>query len=153
MKKYCIIGVLIVSVLGTLFHFGYTLLPIFIFPKNESIFEHTKLILFPFLLYLFASLPFYKESRETLFSNFVFAIICSIMFIIIFYYTYSGVLGKNIDFINIVLYYLGVIFGFIIIYKKKTPLDFSNSIIFMIILIILTVTFTYYPLDIPFFAG
>lgn len=153
MKKYCIIGVLIVSVLGTLFHFGYTLLPIFIFPKNESIFEHTKLILFPFLLYLFASLPFYKESRETLFSNFVFAIICSIMFIIIFYYTYSGVLGKNIDFINIVLYYLGVIFGFIIIYKKKTPLDFSNSIIFIIILIILTVTFTYYPLDIPFFAG
>ncbi len=153
MKKYCIIGVLIVSVLGTLFHFGYTLLPIFIFPKNESIFEHTKLILFPFLLYLFASLPFYKENRETLFSNFVFAIICSIMFIIIFYYTYSGVLGKNIDFINIVLYYLGVIFGFIIIYKKKTPLDFSNSIIFIIILIILTVTFTYYPLDIPFFAG
>lgn len=75
------------------------------------------------------------------------------MFIIIFYYTYSGVLGKNIDFINIVLYYLGVIFGFIIIYKKKTPLDFSNSIIFIIILIILTVTFTYYPLDIPFFAG
>lgn len=153
MKKYCIIGVLIVSVLGTLFHFGYALLPIFIFPKNESIFEHTKLILFPFLLYLFASLPFYKENRETLFSNFVFAIICSIMFIIIFYYTYSGVLGKNIDFINIVLYYLGVIFGFIIIYKKKTPLDFSNSIIFIIILIILTVTFTYYPLDIPFFAG
>lgn len=153
MKKYCIIGVLIVSVLGTLFHFGYTLLPIFIFPKNESIFEHTKLILFPFLLYLFASLPFYKENRETLFSNFVFAIICSIMFIIIFYYTYSGVLGKNIDFINIVLYYLGVIFGFIIIYKKKTPLDFSNSIIFIIILIILMVTFTYYPLDIPFFAG
>lgn len=48
MKKYCIIGVLIVSVLGTLFHFGYTLLEIFIIPKNESIFEHTKLILFLF---------------------------------------------------------------------------------------------------------
>ncbi|MDE5715524.1 MAG: hypothetical protein K2I42_05260 [Anaeroplasmataceae bacterium] len=153
MKKLCIIGVLIVSVLGTLFHFGYSIVPIFIFPKNESIFEHTKLIVFPFLIYFFACLPFYKENKETLFSSFVFAIIVSTIFTVVSYYTYSGVLGKNIDVINIIIYYISVILGFILIYKKKIPIGFSNSIIFLIIILILTITFTYYPLNISFFIG
>ncbi len=153
MKKLTVIGVLTVSALGTLFHFMYEWIPIFFFPRNESIFEHTKLLLFPFLLYLGACLPFYKEDKKRLVSSFIFAIFVSIAFIIVAYYTYSGFLGFNVDAVNIILFYLAVLLGFFFIYKKMTPIGFSNGIIFLMILIILTVVFSYYPPDLSFFRG
>ncbi|MDE6660891.1 MAG: hypothetical protein K2J93_03580, partial [Anaeroplasmataceae bacterium] len=120
MKKLTIIGVLVVSILGTLFHFMYKWIPLFIFPMNESIFEHCKLILFPFIIYYLCCLFFYKEDKSRLFSSFVSAILVAIGIIITGYYTYSGILGFDVDAVNIILYYVAVIVGFVLIYKKKT---------------------------------
>ncbi|MDE7263448.1 MAG: hypothetical protein K2N64_02135 [Anaeroplasmataceae bacterium] len=151
MKKYAIIGALVVSVLGTLFHFLGDWIPIILFPMNESIFEHMKLVLFPFLLYFFGSLPFLKANRMDVFSSFVSAILLSMGIIILSYYTYSGMLGWNVDAINIIIYYVAVLAGFILIYKKKTLFSFSNSVIFLLILFVFVVTFSYYPPNISFF--
>lgn len=151
MKKFVIIGVLIVSGVGTLFHFLGDWIPIFLFPMNESIFEHLKLILFPFFLYFFCSLPFLKENRMEIFSSFVSAVVLSMGIIVLSYYTYSGILGWNIDAVNIILYYLAVLVGFIWIYKKKTLFSFSNSVIFLLILFVLVLAFSYYPPSISFF--
>ncbi len=140
-----------VSILGTLFHFAYDFIPIFFFPKNESIFEHTKLILFPFLIYGFSSLPFIKESRREYFASFISAIFISILFTIVSYYTYSGFIGSNIDVVNIILYYVSVLIGFYFIYKKKILMSFYNSIIYLIILLVLVIVFTYYPPELAFF--
>ena len=98
-------------------------------------------------------LPFYKEDKKRLVSSFIFAIFVSIAFIIVAYYTYSGFLGFNVDAVNIILFYLAVLLGFFFIYKKMTPIGFSNGIIFLMILIILTVVFSYYPPDLSFFRG
>lgn len=153
MKKLTIIGVLVVSALGTLFHFIYQWIPIFIFPSSESIFEHMKLIVFPFLFYFVGCLFFYKGDKANLFSSFITAILTSILCVIVFYYTYSGFIGKNIDVVNIIIYYVSVILGFIWIYKKKTLVSFSNSIIFLLILFILITVFSFYPPDLSFFKG
>lgn len=153
MKKLTIIGVLVVSILGTLFHFLYEWIPIFIFPMNESIFEHCKLILFPFIIYYFCCLPFYKEDKGVLFSSFISAILVSIMIIITFYYTYSGILGYDVDGVNICLYYIAVFIGFILIYKKKTFVSFSNSVVFLLIILILFTLFSFYPPNLGFFKG
>lgn len=151
MKKLTIIGVLVVSALGTLFHFIYQWFPIFIFPSSESIFEHMKLIIFPFMLYLLGCLIFYKGDKENLFSSFVSAIFTSMLCVIILYYTYSGFIGKQIDVVNIIIYYVSIIVGFIWIYKKKTLISFSNSIIFLLLLFILIIVFSYYPPNLSFF--
>ena len=153
MKKLCLIGVLIVSALGTLFHFAYDYVPLFIFPLNESIFEHTKLTIFPYLFYLIFALIFIKEERMRLFSSFFTAIIVSTVFIVVFYYTYSGILGFGVDWLNILSYYVSILIGFIIIYKKMTLASFSNSVIFLIILLILVGVFTYFPANIAFFKN
>lgn len=153
MKKLTILGVLVVSALGTLFHFTYQWVPIFIFPSNESIFEHMKLIVFPFLLYFLGCLFFYKGDKASLFSSFVSAILTSILVVIVSYYTYSGFIGKNIDVVNIILYYVSILVGFIWIYKKKTLVSFSNSIIFLLVLFILVVVFSFYPPNLSFFRG
>ncbi|MDE6584308.1 MAG: hypothetical protein K2K15_02800 [Anaeroplasmataceae bacterium] len=151
MKKLAIIGFLSVSALGTLFHFMYEWLPIFIFPSNESIFEHMKLVLFPFLLFIAAVLPFYKEDKGVLFSSCVTAIFISMAAIVISYYVYSGFLGFNVDAVNIILFYAGILAGFYFIYKKKTLISVSNSVIFLLIALILVVVFSFYPPDLGFF--
>lgn len=153
MKKLSIIGVLVVFALGTLFHFLYKWAPLFIFPMNESIFEHCKLILFPFLIYMCCCLPFYKEDKDKLFSSFISAILISIIVVIMVYYTYSGILGYEIEAVNIGLYYIAVSIGFFCIYKKKTLISFSNSIVFLIILLILFILFSFYPPNLDFFKG
>ena len=150
MKKLTIIGFLSVSALGTLFHFMYEWLPIFIFPINESIFEHMKLVLFPFLLFIAATLPFYKD-KGVLFSSSVTAIFVSMACIVVSYYVYSGFLGFNVDAVNIILYYVGILVGFYFIYKKKTLISVSNSVIFLLIALILVVVFSFYPPDLGFF--
>lgn len=153
MKKLTIIGVLVVSALGTLFHFMYEWVPIFIFPSNESIFEHMKLIVFPFILYCLCCMPFYKEDRGQLFSFFVSAIFVSMSIVIVSYYTYSGFIGRNIDVVNILLYFVAIIVGFVLIYKKKTLVSFSNSVIFLIILCALITMFSFYPPSLSFFKA
>ena len=120
MKKISVIGFIVVGVLGALFHFAYEYVPLFIFPRNESIFEHTKLIIFPMLFYYLGLLFIRKIDKKRLFSSFITAILLGIGIIVVGYYTYSGIIGDNIDFINISLYYVAILCGFIVIYKEKT---------------------------------
>lgn len=153
MKKYIMIGVLVVSALGTLFHFLYRWVPILIFPSSESIFEHLKLVVFPFLVFYFLSVPFYKEDRFALFSSFVTAIFLSMAFIVISYYTYSGILGYSIEAVDSIIYYVSIVLGFIGIYKKKTLMSNSNSVVFLLICILLIFVFSFYPPQISFFRS
>lgn len=151
MKKEALFGVFMVCAMGTLFHFIYEWIPIFVFPQNESIFEHTKLVVFPFILYGTYYLIRYKEDRRASFSSLISAMVISIIIIITGYYTYSGFIGKNIDAVNIILYYIGVIAGFLFFYKKKTLFSFHNSIIYFIIIFIMIVVWSYFPPDLAFF--
>ena len=72
-------------------------------------------------------------------------------FVIVSYYTYSGFIGKNIDAVNIILYFIGVAIGFVLIYKKKTLFSFSNSVIFLFILLTLVTLFSFLPPNLSFF--
>ncbi len=153
LKKITILGILFVSLLGTAFHFLYPYIPIFIFPKNESIFEHLKLLFYPFLIYGVISLFFVKENKKEYFSNLIAGMMISILFTVVAYYSYSGIIGKNIDVVNIIIFIVAVILGFGTAYFKKIPLGFSNSIIYMLIILILLVVWTYYPPSLAFFRG
>lgn len=153
MKKEALFGVLMVCAIGTLFHFIYNWIPIFIFPQNESIFEHTKLVIFPFIIYGIYYLIRNKQDRRITFSSLISAIFVAIAIIVMGYYTYSGFIGKNIDAVNIILYYIGVIGGFLVFYKKKTLFSFYNSIIYCMILFIMIVVWSYFPPDLAFFLS
>lgn len=152
MKKISIIGFFVVSFMGVLFHFAYQYLPIIIFPKNESIFEHIKLVVIPMSIYL-VILLFISDNKIELFNSFITAILVEVLILVGGYYTYSGMIGENIDFVNIALFFIVVLSGFIIIYKKKTLFDLTNSVAVILIIYVLLVVFSLYPLDIPFFIS
>ncbi len=116
MKKLIIweiIGALFVAVAGTLLHFtyewsGYQLGVGFIAPVNESVWEHLKLLYFPSVL--FACAEYSLHGRK--FSGFLYAkslgILMGLAFIIVFYFTYSGILGRNYLWMDIVSFLLAI---------------------------------------------
>lgn len=112
--KRNIVGFFVISILGTLFHFMYELLGRgffagWFFPVNESTWEHLKLIFYPTVLYSVIDFLTLKEKTE----NYIFATIQAILWgmltIIVLFYTYTGVLGFNVDFLNILIFYISVV--------------------------------------------
>ena len=161
-KSYIITGILFVSIVGTLFHFAYEwsgnniLIGLFT-PINESIWEHTKLIFFPILIYscylnkkLHVEYPCIKSAT-------ILSSLLGIALIIILFYTYSGIIGFHIAFVDIVIFYISVIMSFYFIYKLTLYhklCNFSNVLQFAkIIIICLFFIFTFFPPNIPLFIN
>ncbi len=154
-------GILFVSVLGTIFHFVYEWSGNNIFvgvfaPINESIWEHTKLIFFPMLIYYF----YLQRKIGTKFPSVKRAVISGTLFgvwlIISLFYTYSGIIGFNFAFADISIFYISVILSFYIVFKNLISCkENKHSVILKILLLImifLYIIFTFYPPNIPLFA-
>ena len=111
--KKNIIAFVIIGVLGTLGHFVYewsgevTALGLF-FPVNESTWEHLKLLFFPSVIYFAVEYFLLREKPKCYIPACVSGIFIGMLAIVVAYYTYRGVIGKNIDFINILIYFLGL---------------------------------------------
>lgn len=164
-KFYIYLGIPIVVFIGTLMHFVYdwsgqlTIVGIFA-PVNESIWEHLKLAFFPLLFWwLLTYFIIIKEKKisvtQWLFSC-VTALLTSSIFIMSFYYTYTGAFGIHSLFLDILSFILGVAVAQILAYHiyqyaKLTPLLAVSSIILLFLLIIAFIIFTFEPPEIPLF--
>ena len=145
--------------LGTRLHFTYNLSNKNIFVAsfsaiNESTWEHLKLLFFPLLITTI--IGYFYIGKD--YSNFLFSqtigIIISILFIIIFFYTYTGVFGINSGFINILSFIITILLGNFISYKLLGSFFTINKKISLIVLIILFfsfIIFTYFPPKINLF--
>ena len=100
--------------LGTLNHFLYDwsgknpVIALFT-PVNESVWEHMKLLFFPFLLLSLIEYIIRRSDRARFFGSRLFAVWCGMFSIIVLFYGYSGAIGRSFVLIDILLYYLGVI--------------------------------------------
>lgn len=154
---------LFISILGTLLHFTYewshnnAVVGLFS-AVDESAWEHLKLLFFPMLFLTLIELFFF---RQTLPQNFLKARVTGIFLgmtlIIVVFYTLLGIIGKSIDFLNIVLYFIAVLFALWIENKqyKNTEKEVSSaSSLASSILLIFTLfffVFTFWPPDIGLF--
>lgn len=145
---------LFISILGVLLHFTYEwsdqnrIVGLFS-AVNESTWEHLKLLFFPMLLLTLVELFFFHEKMP---ANCLWArtlgILSGMIFIVAVFYTLNGILGKNYDWINIALYFAGVIFALFVendVYRNGKA---ENLILSSAILLLLTAaffTFTEYP--------
>ena len=158
-KNEQIFSVIITFILGTLLHFTYNfsgenkLIAIFS-AINESVWEHLKLIYFPMLLMLI--IGYFKIGKEI--PNYIcsktIGIITAMVFIIIFFYTYTGILGKSIAIIDIASFYVAVILGEYISYSriiKNIKCNNKTAILILISLLICFIIFTYYPPNLGIF--
>ena len=159
-KKFVIINIVLTFAMGFLVHNIYNWLPnvvTSIFPVNESLFEHLKLI---FISPIISStiLYFYYKKMDYHINNYLFGLIVSTIFnIIIFYLIYlplyysvgqSMLMTLSIYFITICL--SNYLYYFIIQMNNNQKLNRISLLMIFIIWAILTY-FTYHPLKIDFF--
>lgn len=150
-RNYQIASTIFVCILGTLLHFTYKLLGENIFLAsfsaiNESVWEHLKLLFFPMLITTIIGHFYIGKHTSNFLCSKMIGIISSILFIIIFFYTYTGIIGKSIVFIDIASFFIAVILGEYLTYKLIISNFKCNNILAIIILAIMLacfVIFTY----------
>ena len=104
-------GFLFTGILGTFFHFlfdlsGESVFVAVISAVNESIFEHLKLLFYPMIL--FAIFQYRRWGKE--YQNFwcvkLWGILLGLILTPMLYYTYTGIFGVNVDWLNIAIFFL-----------------------------------------------
>lgn len=120
----CGVGLGFSLAVGSLSHFFYewsggsTAAGIF-FPVNESVWEHMKLVFFPFLVYFATALPLAPTLSNRVFGAFSATFVAA-GFIPAVFYTYTAFTGRAILAVDITVYCAGVFLGFAVAYSAFT---------------------------------
>lgn len=161
-KKALILGAVTTSILGVLFHFLYdwtgqnTIISLFC-AINESTWEHLKLLFFPFLFWLLYMYVQTKGANSHHFVNGAISCFFGMFAIVSIFYTYKGILGFSIDFLNILIYFIGVFITFFTFYQlNKSGKSLANElwgILFFTITSLLFFIFTFHAPNIGLFIS
>lgn len=122
LKKWEAAEALFAACLGTLWHFVYewsgdNFLLGLIAPVNESVFEHLKLLLVPVFLFTLIEFVYLIELRECLLWRKWKSMMAGIAFIVIFYYCYTGILQRNVAWLDIGSFYGAVVLNSLLAYR------------------------------------
>ena len=158
-KNYEIFSVIFTFIFGTILHFTFNLSSgnsiIALFSSiNESVWEHLKLIFFPMLITTIIGHFYFKKGVPNFLCAKTTGIVSSMFFLISFFYTYTGVLGKNFAIIDISSFFLTTIIGEYIAYRlmiNKFNCNNKISSIILIVIFICFVVFTYFTPNIGLF--
>ena len=121
--------------------------------------EHLKLIFFPALVFSLIEYFAYGKERADFWAIKMTAILSSMLFIVVFFYTYSGILGYNLAVLDILSFVIATgILTFISYNMQNSTSSGTNadSIKAMAVLILLTVCFIMWtdnPPDLGIFWG
>ena len=147
-------------ILSVIFHSVYKFIPCLftslIFPVNESLWEHGKMIILSYICLTIIEKIFYKDNSNIIFSNLIASLICMILDFTIFGFIYFYILNTKDNMIVTIITYLICIITSLIIKEKYLRKEDNKkyniiSIIIYITICIIFIIFTYYPLRLPFF--
>ena len=160
-SKFQIFSTIFTLISGVLLHFAYqwsgnnSFIGLFS-AVNESSWEHLKLIFFPMLITLIIGYFIFKNDFPSYICAKTISIICAMLFTIIFFYTYTGIIGTNYDFLNIATFVIAVILGEYITYLltfNHIDCNKSSSVITLILLAFVFLIFTFNPPKINLFKS
>lgn len=157
--KFQISSAIFVIIIGTILHFTYNWSKnnsfVGLFSAiNESTWEHLKLLFFPMLITIIFGYFIFKDTFSNFLCSKIIGIITAMLFTVIFFYTYTGIIGTNYAFANVLTFILSVIIGDYVTYILTINNFTLNKIFCISILILLTVSFfifTFYPPKINLF--
>lgn len=152
--KFEILSTLFIFISGTLLHFTYewsnnNIFVGIISAINESTWEHLKLIFFPMLLTIIVGNKYFKNDYPNYLNIKTKGLLLGIIFIVIFFYTSSGIIGESIAILNISSFFIAVILAEYYTYKNmQKDIYIKNnkySITILLILLLSFIIFTFYP--------
>ncbi len=156
MKKRLIISTIIVMLFSVLFHSAYKIIKIPIFPVNESIWEHGKMIILAFICLIIVDKIFYKDKTNIIFSSFISTLICIILDFVVYTPIYLYILKTEDNmFVTILIYLICIIISLIVkLYYLRDEKSHKTEILSIIgygLLMMVFLILTYYPLELKIF--
>lgn len=162
-EKAIIISIPILFVVGTSFHFLYELcgnnfiIGLFV-SVNESVFEHTKLVMLPVMLwwiiYYIIKGKKYNINKNKWFTASLVSLITSILLIPFIFYFYTQAFGVELLIFDIIIFLVAIICGQFLglhFYKYSNGFNYKFVIIIFIIIFVLYLLFTLIPPELPIF--
>ena len=159
MKKRFVLAFVLTALIGTGLHFAYVLCPVafvgLFAPVNESVWEHLKLLYWPFLA-ASGVLCFGADDAPRAWSGFLLAQLVMPLVLLGTYYSLRAGFGVENVWVDIALYYLTLALGFWLAYRlqKSGALAFLSGV--LVILVGLygaaLVLFTMAPPNFPIFT-
>lgn len=155
-----IIGFVFCLVMSFVFHFAYEWLNktpaiAWLFATNESVWEHSKIIFYPFLLFSIIEYFIIKPDIKVYLTAKSIPLILCIPIMLIIYFTYTGIIGTNYLAIDIIMTILIVLAMSITSYKILKLGYFSKYYyiytMLAISLLVFIIIFTYFPPHINLF--
>lgn len=154
-------GFLFVSVTGTLLHFAYDwsgqAVEIgWVSAVNESIWEHMKLVFYPMVLFAFAECRAWGTHVPGFWCIKTAGIFAALLMIPILYYTYTGIWGISVDWLNITIFFVtaaGAYWMETYCFRNAHPCRLSARLVAVLLtaIAVLFIAFTFHPPQIPFF--
>lgn len=108
-----------------------------------------KLVFFPMLISTIIGHLYFKDSINNYLCAKTKGIIIAMLFIVIFFYTYTGIIGKNFAILDINSFFIAIILGQYYSYKNMNNKKICNKTIAIIILGIITLSFVIFSLKPP----
>ena len=160
--KAQLIVILFSLILGTLLHFTYVWSGKNLFvgsfsAVNESVWEHLKLVFYPMLIATIIEYFFVKDVANNYIEAKAIGIFTAMAFIVVIFFTYSGIIGTSIILIDILIFILSIILGEYVTYRlmrredESTVATESLAIIILAFLLLSFVIFTYLPPEVNLF--
>ncbi len=170
LKRSELILFFVASVLAVLFHFLYDAsgkngLVALISPINESVWEHTKIIFYPYLFLSVIQYFFLVSGSDRVIDPASFIVskiigaISLIPMLIIFYYTYTGIFGRGYLLVDILSTFLFLGLAYLISYRLiQSGFTVTKPILILAVTaLVITILFIVYatinPPDIPLFIS
>ena len=132
-KLFPVLGFVFTSLVGTLLHFlpdvaDNNFVSLFA-PVNESVWEHLKLLFFPYLAFIAAEYFAYgKWTRGFLGAKMRGAVI-GMSLIVSVHYVVSGIVGKDVMWVDVTLFFVGVLVAYLLPYiaiKRGATKNYST---------------------------
>lgn len=153
-------GAMFTAVVGTLLHFAYAWsgenqLAAVVSAVNESVWEHMKLLFVPVFFWSVVQLWFHGRDYPNFLAARAAAVLAGLALIPVLYYTYTGVLGRRISWVNILIFFLAVTVTFLVDYRLLTtgwgrrPWQQVAGLVVLWAAAFLFVYCTFYPVKLP----
>lgn len=125
LRRWEIIGFLVVGAVGTLLHFvydwaGQARVAAAISAVNESIWEHMKLVFVPFLLFSLVEFIVFSDAFRNFFACKAASILLGLLAIPALFYTLTGALGELPDWLNITIFFAADALVYLVSYRLLT---------------------------------
>ncbi|WP_167957041.1 DUF6512 family protein [Anaerosporobacter faecicola] len=161
-KCWQVAGALFSLVVGSLLHFvydwsGQNTLVSYFSPVNESVWEHLKLLFVPIFFFTIIEYLAYGKELEQFFPVKIVSMVIGMLFVVVSFYTYTGIMGDSFVPVDIALFSIGILIAYIFSYRNLENVRFQSPIIKLVTGILLALLllafffFTTSPPHLPIF--